>query len=331
MDNNIFNIMMTKFNFKTEEPVLYLDFDEDSMNEGMDALSFVDKPATDIEWKKFAKLDESYDDYPNSATANACRAIKYKENNPNLDCGTQVGWTRAAQLCNRRRISVETIARMASFKRHQQNKDVPYDKGCGGIMWDAWGGTEGVEWAIRKMERINNQLRMTPFSKEEFQDINYEKRIVTAPVMLAETPILRYNPDLGKYFVKFKPETIEKMMKKYFKENKIHKVNTNHDPKSVKNGVYMMESYIVGDRNSSKLFPDLPEGSWVATFYVDNDEVWDKIKKGEYNGFSLEGYFIEKYEDDMVDKLLMEIESTLTRYVDEDLIKKRIKELLNIK
>jgi len=27
----------------------------------------------------------------------------------------------------------------------------------------------------------------------------------------------------------------------------------------------------------------------------------------------------------------MEIESTLTRYVDEDLIKKRIKELLNIK
>jgi hypothetical protein len=92
----------------------------------------------------------------------------------------------------------------------------------------------------------------------------------------------------------------------------------------------MMESYIVGDRNTSKLFPDLPEGSWVATFYVDNDEVWNSIKKGEYNGFSLEGYFIEKYEDDMVDKLLMEIESTLKSYVDEDLIKERIKKLLNI-
>jgi hypothetical protein len=47
---------------------------------------------------------------------------------------------------------------MASFKRHQQNKDVPYDEGCGGIMYDAWGGTEGVEWAIRKLDQIDQKL-----------------------------------------------------------------------------------------------------------------------------------------------------------------------------
>ena len=331
MDRQIFKLMMSKFNFNTQEPILYLDFDEEDMNEGMDALSFVDKPATDIEWKIFKKLESSYNDYPTSVKENACRAIKYKEITPKLDCGTQVGWTRANQLCNGRSISVDTIARMASFKRHQQHKDVPYDEGCGGIMWDAWGGTEGIEWAIRKMEKINNELRMTPFEKQEFQEIDYEKRMVTAPVMLAETAILRYNPDLGKYYVKFRPETIEKMMRKYFKENKIHKVNTNHDSKQKRDGIYMMESYIVGERNASKIFPDLPEGSWVATFYVENDEVWDKIKKGEYNGFSLEGYFIERYEEDMVDNLLMEIESTLTDYVDEDLIEEKIKKLLNIK
>jgi hypothetical protein len=33
----------------------------------------------------------------------------------------------------------------------------------------------------------------------------------------------------------------------------------------------------------------------------------------------------------MVDNLLMEIESTLTDYVDEDLIEEKIKKLLNIK
>ena len=323
MDLKIFNFM--------EEPILYLDFDEDDMNEGMDALSFVDKPATDVQWKIFQKLENSYNDYPKSASENACRAIKYKESNSNVECGTQVGWTRASQLCNNRNISVETIGRMASFKRHQQNKDVPYDKGCGGIMWDAWGGDEGVSWAIRKMEQINNELRMLPFEKQEFKDIDFEKRMVTAPVMLAETPILRYNPDLGKYWVKFRAQTIEKMMRKYFKENKIHKVNTNHNSREKKDGVYMMESYIVGDRNSSKVFPDLPEGSWVATFYIENDEVWEAIKKGDYNGFSLEGYFIERYEDDMVDNLLMEIESTLTDYVDETLIEEKIKKLLNIK
>ena len=322
MNKKIFKFM--------EEPILYLDFDEFDMNEGMDALSFVDRPATDIRWEIFQKLENSYNDYPTAAKENACRAIEYKEKTPKLDCGTQVGWTRAAQLCNGRNISVDTIARMASFKRHQQNKDVPYDKGCGGIMWDAWGGDEGIAYAIRKMEQINNELRMMPFEKQEFQDIDYEKRMVTAPVMLSETAILRYNPDIGKYWVKFKAATVEKMMKKYFKENKIHKVNTNHDSRQQKDGIYMMESYIVGDRNQSKLFPDLPEGSWVATFYVENDDVWQKIKDGEYNGFSLEGYFIEKYEDEMVDNLLMEIESTLTDYVDETLIEEKIKKLLNI-
>lgn len=99
---------------------------------------------------------ESYNDYPKSASEAACRAIKYKEENDS-DCGTRVGWTRARQLCNRENISRDTIARMASFKRHQQNKDVPYDEGCGGLMWDAWGSDTGIEWAIRKLEQIDRE------------------------------------------------------------------------------------------------------------------------------------------------------------------------------
>jgi hypothetical protein len=313
-----------------EEPILYLDFEEDDMNEGMDALSFVDRPATEINWQMFQEIEQSYNDYPQAAQENACRALRYKAKKPNLDCGTRVGWARANQLCDKRFITVDTIARMASFKRHTQNRNVPYDKGCGGIMWDAWGGTEGIEWAIRKMDQINRELRMMPFSKYDFKDFNEEKRMVTAPVMVAETPIARWNPDLGKYFVKFKPETIEKMMKKYFRENKIHKVNVNHDSKQQKDGVYMMESYIVGDRNTSNLFPDLPEGSWVATYYVDNDEVWEKIKSGEYNGFSLEGYFIEKYEDDMIEKVKEELEAIVESDDTDENKEYKIKKILNI-
>jgi HK97 family phage prohead protease len=96
----------------------------------------------------------TYNDYPEAASNNAKRAIKYKEENGS-DCGTPVGWTRARQLANREKLSRDTIARMASFKRHQQYKDVPYDEGCGGIMWDAWGGDAGIEWAIRKLEQID--------------------------------------------------------------------------------------------------------------------------------------------------------------------------------
>ena len=71
---------------------------------------------------------ESYNDYPQAATNNAKRARKYKEENGS-DCGTKVGWTRSSQLANRKPISRDTIARMASFKRHQQHKDVPYSNG----------------------------------------------------------------------------------------------------------------------------------------------------------------------------------------------------------
>jgi hypothetical protein len=46
---------------------------------------------------------------------------------------------------------------MASFQRHQQNKDVPYEEGCGGLMWDAWGGTSGIEWAQRKLRQIRRE------------------------------------------------------------------------------------------------------------------------------------------------------------------------------
>lgn len=99
---------------------------------------------------------ETYNDYPESASNNAKRAIKYKEENGST-CGTQVGWTRARQLANKEKISRETIARMASFKRHQQHKDIPYDEGCGGLMWDAWGGATGINWAIKKLESIDKK------------------------------------------------------------------------------------------------------------------------------------------------------------------------------
>jgi hypothetical protein len=323
MEKNIFKNM--------NEPTLYLDFEDDELMSGMDTLSFVDKPATEMKWEIFRQLDESYNDYPEGARENACRAIRYKEKTNNQDCGTRVGWTRASQLCNGRSISIETIARMASFKRHQQHKDVPYDEGCGGMMWDAWGGDEGINWAIRKLDTINRRLRLNEFGEEKFTDVDYERRIVSAPVMLAETAIPRYNAELGKYFVKFKKDTIFRMMKKYLKENKIHNVNTNHNPDEKRDGVYMIESYIVDDRNHSKLFPNIPDGSWVATFSVENDEVWNQIKSGEYTGFSLEGMFIEKYENEMISNIEKQIRDIVNGTGDDLTKEDKIKKLLNIK
>jgi len=104
---------------------------------------------------KFA--EDSFTDYPEAATNNAKRALKWADENGWGSCGEATGKARANQLANREPISRDTIARMASFKRHQQHKDVPYSEGCGGLMWDAWGGDAGIEWAIRKLEQINRK------------------------------------------------------------------------------------------------------------------------------------------------------------------------------
>lgn len=100
---------------------------------------------------------KTYSDYPQAATNNAKRALKWADENGWGTCLTSVGKARARQLANREPLSRDTIARMASFKRHQQHADVPYDEGCGGLAWDAWGGTSGIEWAIRKLKEIDNE------------------------------------------------------------------------------------------------------------------------------------------------------------------------------
>ena len=76
---------------------------------------------------RFGNLDES--------------DVKWVDENGWGSCGTDVGKKRAHQIANREKLSRATIARVAAFKRHQQHKDVPYSEGCGGLMWDAWGGT----------------------------------------------------------------------------------------------------------------------------------------------------------------------------------------------
>ncbi len=98
---------------------------------------------------------ESYDDYPEAAKENAKIALRWAEENGWGDCGTPVGKIRANQLANGEAITRETIARMAGFERHRQNSDKELGDGCGRLMWLAWGGDEGIEWASRKLQQID--------------------------------------------------------------------------------------------------------------------------------------------------------------------------------
>lgn len=102
---------------------------------------------------------ESYTDYPEQASENAKIALRYAEENGWGDCGTAVGKARANQLANREPISEDTISRMASFERHRENSQKELGDGCGRLMWLAWGGDAGIEWAQKKLEQIKKDRK----------------------------------------------------------------------------------------------------------------------------------------------------------------------------
>jgi len=130
------------------EMSLQLEKEEELINKIKDIILNNEKKKIDL---------ESYTDYPQQATENAKIALRYAEENGWGSCGTAVGKARANQLANREPISEDTIARMASFERQRQNSNKELGDGCGRLMWLAWGGDAGVEWAQRKLKSIRNQ------------------------------------------------------------------------------------------------------------------------------------------------------------------------------
>jgi hypothetical protein len=241
--------------------------------------------------KKRKKIGfESYTDYPESAKNAAKRALDWAEKNGWGSCGTPVGKARANQLAKGEPISEETISRMASFARHAQNKDVPYSEGCGGLMWDAWGGTAGIEWASNKLEELNK----TNMSKQQFQ-ADDEKRIVIGPAMIPDLKIFRKDVDGNPYYVFFSAETIKLIAEKYMRNKYLDNNDEMHNGKAIQD-VYVYESWIKEydeDKANKYGYADLPIGTWFVAMKVRNDNVWNKIKAGELKGFSVSGYFEE--------------------------------------
>jgi hypothetical protein len=240
--------------------------------------------------KKKQEDFETYNDYPEAAVNAAKRALKWADENGWGSCGTPVGKQRANQLANKENISEDTISRMASFARHAQNKDVPYSEGCGGLMWDAWGGTAGIEWAQRKLE----QIRKEKMSSQKFQTDD-EKRIVVGPAMVPDLLIYRQKKNGDPYYVTFKADTIRMIAEKYMRNKYIDNNDTEHNGKAA-DDVYVYESWIKEDEQDKSTkygFGDLPVGTWFVAMKVRNDEVWKRIKSKELNGFSVSGYFEE--------------------------------------
>ena len=111
--------------------------------------------------------------------------------------------------------------------------------------------------------------------------------------MLADTPIYRDNAPYGPHYIIFEKDTIRKLVEKYSKLNLFNSVNLEHLDDHFVDNITMLESYFI-DHNRNIVpneFSNVPDGSWITSFKVNDLNLWSEIKEGKFKGFSIQGYF----------------------------------------
>lgn len=160
---------------------------------------------------------------------------------------------------------------------------------------------EGI-FAISLVDFPATQRNFLCFNEDKviqtFSIQDEEERIVSGVVMSANTPIYRRDSNGFEYYLVFTPETIKLMAEKMLKDNTQNQVDIEHNGDLI-GSVNLIELFI---KDSSKgivptYMEDVPDGSLMATYKVRDEKIWEAIKSGELNGFSLAGLFSIKQED----------------------------------
>lgn len=156
------------------------------------------------------------------------------------------------------------------------------------------------------------------FSEDEkpmrFQFADDERHIVTGPFLIPDLQMLRYNEQGEPYKVFFSASTIERLSREFLANRQMniaHSVDTDK--------AELVESWIktTEQDKSTALGLDVPVGTWLGSVHISDDILWNEVKEGKYNGFSVAGYFSgvksEEFEaeDDSVKELLNTIKDLL--------------------
>ena len=123
-----------------------------------------------------------------------------------------------------------------------------------------------------------------------------EERILIGPAMVPNKLILRRDENGEPYHVYFSKDTVRKIAEKFIANGYQHNTDVNHDF-NISDKNHLVETWIVEDpkMDKSALYGfDMPEGAWMVSYRVGDDEVWAKVKSGELRGFSITGDFISK-------------------------------------
>jgi hypothetical protein len=135
-----------------------------------------------------------------------------------------------------------------------------------------------------------------------------EQRLLLGVIMRADYPIYR-NDNGIEYYIVFNAPTIRYMAEKMLVDGHATTVDLQHDGNLV-DGVHLQELFIKDSAKgiAPQGFEDVEEGSLFGVYKVHNDEVWDMVKRGECQGFSLVGHFHVSRKDVELQNLMAEVE-----------------------
>ncbi|WP_313235748.1 XkdF-like putative serine protease domain-containing protein [Sphingobacterium multivorum] len=121
---------------------------------------------------------------------------------------------------------------------------------------------------------------------------NEDEMQLLGVAMIPDEPIYRYDKVSGEeFYVEFSKEEIEKIVKVFMKKGLTKSMNIEHKANENANS-FIFQSFITSDKiPAPAILGDVPNGSWVIGVQVENIDLWNDIKAGKRNGFSIEGLF----------------------------------------
>ena len=148
--------------------------------------------------------------------------------------------------------------------------------------------TGGDLFAVSLVEDPAIESNFIALSKEkQIIQLENEKRLLVGAALIPNKPIYR-NINGKEFYISFDEATIEKLAQDFLANDYQHNITIEHQEGV--DDITVVESWIKTSENDKSVGYGLnePIGTWFISVKVNNEEIWNRVKNGDYKGFSIE-------------------------------------------
>ena len=148
--------------------------------------------------------------------------------------------------------------------------------------------TGGDLFAVSLVEDPAIESNFIALSKEkQIIQLENEKRLLVGAALIPNKPIYR-NINGKEFYISFDEATIEKLAQDFLANDYQHNITIEHQQGV--DDITVVESWIKTSENDKSVGYGLnePIGTWFISVKVNNEEIWNRVKNGDYKGFSIE-------------------------------------------